>query len=71
MVRARVVRHVIGILINDVTRFVVGSPGPEEGVFFFWTHFRLSRWMAMHLRMRSTTPFVYLDLEKGVLNMIE
>ena len=42
-----------------------------EGVFFFWTHFRLSRWMATHLRMRSATPSVYFDLEKGVLTMIE
>ena len=41
------------------------------GVFLFWTHFRLSRWMAKHLRMRSATSSVYLDLEKGVLNMIE
>ena len=27
--------------------------------------------MAKHLWMRSATPSVYLDLEKGVLNMIE
>ena len=27
--------------------------------------------MATHLRMRSTTPSVYFDLEKGVLTMIE
>ena len=33
--------------------------------------FRLSLWMATHLRMRSATPPVYLDREKGVLNMIE
>ena len=48
-------------------------PGRTSGpcVFFFWTHFRLSLWMAKHLRMYSTTPSVYLDLEKGVLNMIE
>ena len=26
-----------------------------------WTHFRLSPWMATHLRMRSATPPVYLD----------
>ena len=25
----------------------------------------------MHLRMRSATPSVYFDLEKGVLTMIE
>ena len=31
------------------------------GVFFFW-HFRLSLWMATHLRMHCTTPSVYLDL---------
>ena len=29
---------------------------------FFWTHFRLSLWMAMHMRMRRATPSVYLDL---------
>ena len=27
--------------------------------------------MATHLRMRSATPSVYFDLEKGVLTMIE
>ena len=27
--------------------------------------------MATHLRMRSTTPSVYFDLEKGVLTMID
>ena len=45
----------------------------DSGVFFFFflTHFRLSLWMATHLRMCCTTPSVYLDLEKGVLNMIE
>ena len=43
----------------------------EMGVFLFWTHFRLSLWMAKHLRMRSTTPSVYLDLAKGMLNTIE
>ena len=35
------------------------TPG---GRIFFWTHFRLSLWMAMHLRMRRATPSVYLDL---------
>ena len=34
----------------------------QTGVFFFWTHFRLSLWTAMHMRMRSATPPVYLDL---------
>ena len=34
-------------------------------VFFFWTHFRLSLWTTMHLRMRRTTPSVYLDLCEG------
>ena len=33
-----------------------------SGVFFFWTHFRLSLWMTTYLRMRRTTPSVYLDL---------
>ena len=46
-------------------------PEPPRAYFFFWTHFRLSRWMATHLRMRSATPSVYFDLEKGVLTMIE
>ena len=32
------------------------------GVFFFWTHFRLSLWMTTHHR---TTPSVYLDLLEG------
>ena len=56
----------LGFLLQ--TAFYTASPG----VFFFWTHFRLSRWMATHLRMRSATPSVYFDdLEKGVLTMIE
>ena len=33
--------------------------------YFFWTHFRLSLWMTTHLRMRCTTPPVYLDLWEG------
>ena len=52
----------------DVMRLL---PCTAPCVFFFWTHFRLSRWMATHLRMRSTTPSVYFDLEKGVLTLIE
>ena len=47
------------------------SPWSKEGVFFFWTHFWLGCWMATHLRMRSATPSVYFDLEKGVLTMID
>ena len=39
---------------------------PLVGCIFYWTHFRLSLWMATHLRMRNVTPSV-----KGVLNMIE
>ena len=35
------------------------------GVFFFWTHFQLSLWMAKHLRMRCATPSVYLDLRRA------
>ena len=44
---------------ND--RAVAAGPG----VFFFWTHFRLSPWTTMHLRMRCATPSVYLDLCEG------
>ena len=50
--------------LHTFSRFLLGR-------IFFWTHFRLSRWMATHLRMRSATPSVYFDLEKGVLTMIE
>ena len=39
------------------------------GGYFF--HFRLSLWMTTYLRMRRTTPPVYLTFEKGVLNMID
>ena len=43
------------------SQFVVLLP-PLRAYFFFWTHFRLSLWMTTHLRMRRTTPSVYLDL---------
>ena len=43
--------------MNDVSVYL----GTVPGVFFFWTHFRLSLWMATHLRMPSATPSVYLD----------
>ena len=42
---------------DDVTTLAVASC-----VFFFWTHFRLSLWMATYLRMRNATPSVYLEL---------
>ena len=45
------------------------SSQPVRAYFFFWTHFRLSHWMATHLHMHSATPTVYFDLEKGVLTM--
>ena len=41
------------------------SAPPSRAYFFLWTHFRLSRWMATYLRMRSATPSVYFDLEKA------
>ena len=31
-------------------------------IFFFWTHFRLGLRTTIHMRMRSATPSVYLDL---------
>ena len=44
---------------------VTGNPiqaYTDPGVFFFWTHFRLSLRTAIHMRMRSATLSVYLDL---------
>ena len=39
----------------------LGQNPTSPSVFFFWTHFRLvSLWTAMHMRMRSITPSVYL-----------
>ena len=35
------------------------------GVFFFWTHFRLSLWMTTYLRMRRTSPPVYLQCSRA------
>ena len=33
--------------------------------YFFWTHFILSLWTAMHLRMRRAAPSVDLDVCEG------
>ena len=46
-------------------RYGMTSEPTWEGVFFFWTHFRLSLWTAIHIRMRSATPSVYLDPCEG------
>ena len=44
----------------------------RPGVFFFLDALsRLSLWMTTHLRMRHTTPSMYLDLWEVVVNMIK
>ena len=43
-------------------KLVSQGAGTGMGVFFFWTHFRLSLWITTYLRMRCTTPPVYLEL---------
>ena len=35
---------------------------PPGRVYFFWTHFRLSLFTAVHMRIRSATPSAYFDL---------
>ena len=48
----------VGIFLrkHDVIKIFVFRPGR------IFLHFRLSRWIAKHLRMRSATPSVYLEV---------
>ena len=72
---SRVQSSVTGILrmgdmnihITWLTHVRTGPPPPKKiatrrGRIFFWTHFRLSFWITTYLRMRRTTPPVYLEL---------
>ena len=48
-------------LIDDVAHSLISV----YSGYIFWTYFRLGLWTAMHLRMHSSTPSVYLDLFEG------
>jgi len=51
------------LFLKVTNTFILPSwPRLGPGVYFIWTHFRLSLRMTTHLRMRRTTPPVYLDL---------